>query len=79
MASRSASQIGAPTPIGRAGVDRPLQPAPAEHPQFDPAAVLGAFLALARVRIHEVQVSHHHANPLESEGIEHRESLLRRG
>src|SRR5215469_16680950 len=60
---------------GLRGIDRPHQPAAAEYAQFDPDAVFGTFLALARVRIPEVQVSYHHANPLESEGIEHQESL----
>ena len=72
-------QVGPPDRLadldGLRRVDRPLQLAAAEHPQFEPDAVLGSLLALARIRIHEVQVPHDHADPLESEGIEHRDPL----
>jgi hypothetical protein len=38
--------------------------------------VLGSLLALARIGVYEVDIPHHHADPLESEGVEHRDPLL---
>src|SRR5262249_9527009 len=55
-----------------------LYPPPPDPPPPARDTVLGAVLALARVGIHEVQVPRHHANPLESEGIEHKGPLPRR-
>ena len=73
-------QVGTPDRLadldGLRGVDGSLQLTAAENPQFEPDAVLGSLLALARIGVYEVDIPHHHADPLESEGVEHRDPLL---
>src|SRR5690349_21163881 len=70
-------QVGPPDRLanldGLCGVDGSLQLTAAENPQFEPDAVLGSLLAFARMGVDEVKVTHDHADPLESEGIEHRD------
>ena len=76
-------QVGPPDRLadldGLRGVDGSLQLTAAEHPQLEPHAVLGPLVALARIGVDEVKVPDDHADPLESEGIEHREPLPDRG
>src|SRR5260370_16408162 len=60
--------------FGRSQEDKPLRRAPFEDPQLEPYPVLGALLALVRLRVNEIQIADQHADPLESEGVEHRES-----
>ena len=50
---------------------RPLELAAVARPQFDPNPVLGTLLALARIRVEEVQVTDDDADSLEDEGLEH--------
>jgi len=68
-------QVGSPDRLADldrlSRVDRPLQLAAAENPQLEPDTVLGALLPLGRAGIDEVQIADDHADPLESEGVEH--------
>ena len=54
LAVHRLEQVDAPDrpadPDRHGGVDRPLEVAPVEHPQFEPNPMLGALLSLARVR-----------------------------
>src|SRR5215813_6974113 len=52
-------------------VDRSLQLALAERPHFEPHAAFGTLLAWQGSRVDEIHVAHYHADPLESERVEH--------
>jgi hypothetical protein len=55
----------------RGRIDRSLELAPVEDPQFEADPVLGPLLSRMRIRVEEVQVTDDDADSLEHEGLEH--------